>query len=229
MYNLVLVTSAINTSTNPLSYTNTRSAFTHEERFKQSLITIESIKQYIPNPYIVFIEGTIINDEYKNTIINSVNYLHKAYEDPSVLAEVNGLYKGYAENKKILSYLNSDNFITNKHLFTSLTKISGRYYINNNFTFSIYDNSVTGNIRFDNNAHHSGIWMSTLFYSFHSKLIDKYVNVVNSADSDNEFKDGVALEHIFPKHILLNNINIHNTPTLNVEGCYGPWGSFIKQ
>jgi len=83
MYNLVLVTSAINTSTNPLSYTNTRSAFTHEERFKQSLITIESIKQYIPNPYIVFIEGTIINDEYKNTIINSVNYLHKAYEDPS--------------------------------------------------------------------------------------------------------------------------------------------------
>ena len=135
MYNLVLVTSAINTSTNPLSYTNTRSAFTPDERFKQSLNTIESIKQYIPNPYIVFIEGTIINDEYKNTIINSVNYLHKAYEDPSVLAEVNGLYKGYAENKKILSYLNSDNFTTNKHLFNSITKISATYYINNNFNF----------------------------------------------------------------------------------------------
>ena len=59
-YNLVMIASAICTNNLPLDYTHTRSFFSHEERYKQSLETIKKIKEKIPNVYIVFIEGTFI-------------------------------------------------------------------------------------------------------------------------------------------------------------------------
>ena len=43
MNNLVLITSVICTTNNPLSYTNNRSVYSHEERFEQTKKTIESI------------------------------------------------------------------------------------------------------------------------------------------------------------------------------------------
>ena len=49
MNNLVLITSVIKTPNKPLSYINTRSIYTHEERFEQTKKTIQSIREKIPN------------------------------------------------------------------------------------------------------------------------------------------------------------------------------------
>jgi hypothetical protein len=45
MNNLVFISSIINTPNIPLSYTNVRSVFSHEERFIQTKKTIETIKK----------------------------------------------------------------------------------------------------------------------------------------------------------------------------------------
>ena len=49
MNNLVLITSVICTTNNPLSYINTRSIYSHEERFEQTKKTIQTIREKIPN------------------------------------------------------------------------------------------------------------------------------------------------------------------------------------
>ena len=48
MNDLVLVTSVINTGKVGWSYTQTRSSYSPEERYNQSLQTIDSIRKYLP-------------------------------------------------------------------------------------------------------------------------------------------------------------------------------------
>ena len=48
MNNLILITSVICTTNKPLSYTNNRSVYSHEERFEQTKKTIETVKEKIP-------------------------------------------------------------------------------------------------------------------------------------------------------------------------------------
>src|SRR6056300_602556 len=197
MFNLVIITSAIHTCSNPLSYSNTRSAFTHEQRLQQSINTIKSVRSYIPNSYVVYVEGTVLNDSFKSILLNEVDH-------------VNGPYKGYAENKKILSYFTSDHYKNNKDMFVSISKISGRYYMSNRFTFEVTNNKIIGHIRYYNDAHPSGIWMLSLFYTISNELKDKYIEILNQCDKDEELQQGVALEHILPKYIINNNIEINN-------------------
>ena len=52
-YNVVLITSKIYVSNKPLTYINTRSIYSSEQRLNQTLETINSIKKYIPNYFIV--------------------------------------------------------------------------------------------------------------------------------------------------------------------------------
>jgi|SRR5210317_442358 hypothetical protein len=228
MFNLVIITSAIHTCSNPLSYSNTRSAFTHEQRLQQSINTIKSVRSYIPNSYVVYVEGTVLNDSFKSILLNEVDHLHEAAYIDNILEHVNGPYKGYAENKKILSYFTSDHYKNNKDMFVSISKISGRYYMSNRFTFEVTNNKIIGHIRYNNDAHPSGIWMLSLFYTISNELKDKYIEILNQCDKDEELQQGVALEHILPKYIINNNIEINNKFRLNVEGTYGPWGSFIS-
>jgi len=70
--------------------------------------------------------------------------------------------------------------------------------------------------------------MLSLFYTISNELKDKYIEILNQCDKDEELQQGVALEHILPKYIINNNIEINNKFRLNVEGTYGPWGSFIS-
>ena len=54
--NLVLITSVVCTPNIPLSYINTRSCYTHDERFEQTKKTIKTIKEKIPNLKIFIVE-----------------------------------------------------------------------------------------------------------------------------------------------------------------------------
>ena len=55
MKNLVIITSVINISKNPLDYTSVRSVYTKEERYAQTLETIKSCEK-IEDKEILFIE-----------------------------------------------------------------------------------------------------------------------------------------------------------------------------
>jgi len=101
---------------------------TAEERLHQTKITIESVKTKIPNSYIVIIEGGRITDD----IINSFKEFGA---DEIFCASVSGLGKSAGEMKLICSYITSEHFIGLQDKCQSISKISGRYYLTDDFSF----------------------------------------------------------------------------------------------
>jgi hypothetical protein len=75
MANLVLITSIVNTPNKPLSYTNTRSVFSRKERFEQTKLTIQSIKNKIPNNKILLVECSDFNEEEKLYFEKECDYI----------------------------------------------------------------------------------------------------------------------------------------------------------
>lgn len=223
---LICIVSAICTVNTPLSYTDTRSFFTHQQRFEQSIKTIQHVKQKIPNSYIVFIEGTRINDNMISEITNQVDYFFDAFNIDWVNKNVNSPHKSRGEIASILSYIQSDHFITNNNNFTSFSKISGRYMPNKSFNFKLIPDNIYAKISF-NPRYHSVEYMSTLFYTIPNSLFDLYVQACKNCYHDENIKNGDPIECILLKHFNLLNIPIYRTNQLNVEGEYGPWGGYV--
>lgn len=225
--NLICIVSAIATSNKPLDYTDKRSAFTHQQRFEQSLQTIQSIRKNIPNSYIVFIEGTCIENSMINELTNCVDVFYNASIHEWVLAEVNSPYKGRGEAATLISYLLSNDFKEIRNQFITFSKISGRYTIDNEFNFSIIPNHIVAMVRNDNH-HHSQKYFSTMFYTVPYDLFDIFIKALLECYNDNELKSGVALEHIIYLYIVKYNIPIYVKNKLFVSGEYGPWGGYVQ-
>ena len=51
--NLIIITSILNPINKPLDYCNKRTIYSIEERYQQTIITINSIKEKIPNYFMV--------------------------------------------------------------------------------------------------------------------------------------------------------------------------------
>jgi len=227
MYNLVIISSAICTINKPLNYTNTRSYFTHEQRFTQSIQTIESIRNKMTDSYIVLIEGTRIPQHMEDILVKLVDYYYNVSSIGWVNTCINGLYKGQGETASILSYLQSVHYNDNVNSFKSLSKISGRYKLCDNFNFELIENKVTLHIEYNNPHHHSHIWMSTMFYTVPNLLFSDFLKSIEECFNHEETKKGVAIEHILPLCMANNSIQFNNKQKLNVEGEYGPWGGYI--
>lgn len=77
MKNLIVISSVINTTKNGLSYTNTRSVYSSDERYEQTIKSIESCKK-INDSEILFIETSTIYSEkeekLKSLVDHYVNY-----------------------------------------------------------------------------------------------------------------------------------------------------------
>lgn len=101
---------------------------TAEERLEQTRASIESVKNSIPQAYIVIIEGGTIKEEI----------VRKFYEfgaNEVVCTDVSGLGKSAGELTLLCSYLLSDEFANIKDTCKSISKISGRYYLTEDFSF----------------------------------------------------------------------------------------------
>jgi hypothetical protein len=226
-YNLVIVCSAIHTNPNPLDYTPSRSYFTHEQRFNQTLETIDKVREKIPEAYIVLVEVTKLNENYRNVLIHKVDYLHETYDNEEIFFITEGPYKGWGEATSLLSYLTSLHFIELKEKINSVSKISGRYKPNDHFTFEVIPDTVLCRINYTNPHHHSNTHMSTMFYTIDITIIDKFIRSLGNTCLNDEVRRGVALEHILPLCMLKENINLQNKDPLYVEGEYGPWGGYV--
>lgn len=72
--NLVIITSCLETK-----YSD--NVFTIEERYNQTLNTIESINKYMKNTLILFIEASNCNNIYKDIIKNMCDYYYDISTD----------------------------------------------------------------------------------------------------------------------------------------------------
>lgn len=130
--NLVLVTSVICVPSSPLSYAPTRSAFTPQERFEQTLKTIQTCKEKIPNARVVVLEGSVRLDPAFHTGLcaaaDDVVADLAARAGPEIY---NSPYKATFEVFKLMTYLHDHRSSWNEydHVF----KISGRYWLSDVF------------------------------------------------------------------------------------------------
>jgi hypothetical protein len=131
MNNLVLVTSVICTPNTPLSYISTRSVYTHDERFEQTKKTIETIKQKIPNSKILIVECSNLNEEQNEYLKNNVDYFINIINDCDKCNNIYSKSKSLGEGTMTLYAIKY--IIDNNIEFKKLIKISGRYWLSENF------------------------------------------------------------------------------------------------
>jgi hypothetical protein len=138
MKNLVIVTSIINTPDTPLSYISSRSVFTRKERFEQTKKTIESIKEKINDCEILFVDCTDFNEYENNYLSENCEHILNLWNNKELHQNIFGLSKALGEGSQTIMALRY--IISNNLIFDNLFKVSGRYFLNDNFNFERFEN-----------------------------------------------------------------------------------------
>lgn len=134
---LFIITSVINTGNIPWSYCSVRSAFSVEDRFKQTLHTIQSIRDRKDHSAIMLVECSYLSQEMEEILMKSVDYYIQCYKNDDIrLACINNGLKGYGEAMKTLAAVQYINL--NQISFQRIFKISGRYYLDSFFSKDSY-------------------------------------------------------------------------------------------
>lgn len=224
MLNLVIISSVIKTINKKLSYTDIRSVFSHEERYIQTLNTIDSITNFYNDKYIVLIEGSVIPIEWENELKGKVNFYYNINDDKKNIEYkkyVDSEIKGIGEVSLLYSYLSSDHFNSIKSNINNIMKISGRYFfkdsaINIDEIYLNYDDSYNKIIAYIDNSDIR--CMSTVCYSLDKTEIDGYVNILRDAFENSGLIDGnLSIEQYFYKYFI-NNKKIINYRKFGVCG-----------
>lgn len=148
--NIVLITSAIHTN---------YGIYYFRDRILQTIETVKSVKQYIPNPIIILIDNSKIEIQNEQStefsellelvdyyIDNSddldIQYFHNNVSNYDVgknVMEAVGLYKS-------LNYIyNNAELLAEFNNASRIFKLSGRYKITENFDITKFDNDLTVN------------------------------------------------------------------------------------
>lgn len=131
MVNIVLITSVINTPNKPLSYSKIRSLYSRQERFEQTKKTIKSIREKLPSDKIIIVECTDFNEEENIFFKDNCDYILNLWDKKELHDSIFGISKSLGEGTmtiKALKYIEELNLEYNY-----LYKISGRYWLNENF------------------------------------------------------------------------------------------------
>lgn len=191
---LVFIASIINPTNDPLSYTNTRSVFTSEERFQQTLQSIASVKKYLPSARILFIEGTNISEEQTKIIQESVDYFFNCKDDPfAQQACLHSPNKGFGE--AIQSYFAIQYIQSNCINFSKLFKLSGRYSFTEKFNVTLYSDEK---FTFYKRASSNPLSISTVVYSVPEVLFENYSKAIQSTIETYCQQDRRGYEQVFP-------------------------------
>jgi NAD(P)-dependent dehydrogenase (short-subunit alcohol dehydrogenase family) len=141
MKNCIIITSVVQTTNKPLNYSETRSIYSHQQRFEQTLETIESVRKYIANVHILLIECSppsewmeqlkskvdqFINLEFNETVNNS---LEKGLGEKTLLLHaLSSLTEEYAYIYKITGIKENMTYSIIKGGIISLTRQMASYY-----------------------------------------------------------------------------------------------------
>ena len=209
---LILITSLLNPVKKPLSYINTRSIYSVEERLQQLLVTIESVKNKVPDHYIVLIDASKNIEEYENTLTTLVNEYYNFKENENIMNKVESPFKGVGEIYTMLGYLLNNDISR----FECLIKISGRYYLNNNFKYEIFDNNLNIFRPFYDRV------VSTRLYKVNRHYFEKFIEILKNAV--NLLEKGQSIEEILYAQMEFSNANM-----LGLSGNIAVTGDIIDE
>ena len=217
---IVIITSKIIVSNNKLNYAGNRSIYTPIERYNDTLKTIQSIKKYIPEAYIILVDNSELNTQ-QSIVLNRelghfLNINNKEYSYYTDKSE----YKGFGEIYQTilgLKYIQDNNI-----QYESLFKISGRYILNNSFDINNY--RTEGFIFKKNTTLSDRKYYYTCFYKIGN--IQEYIQIlkrilkITNFDKYNNFKD---LEVIVPHELNENKIKFNTIPLLGLTQNVSVW------
>jgi len=205
---IFVITSVINTGNNPWSYTGLRSCFTKEDRFEQTIETIQSIRNLNDNSKVMLVECSELDESMTNSLKDKVDYFLQTYDDISVReACINSDKKGWGEIKKLQK---GCEFIQQNDIqFNRLFKISGRYFLNLLFNKKNYDEKSEFTFKMP-----SADFGSTVLYSVPYVLFNFYKQKLE--DCNKTYMNGppIGIERLIPILCLPRKI----IPTLGVSG-----------
>jgi hypothetical protein len=190
--NLVMITSVIHTAKEDLSYAK-RSVYTHAERLEQTYKSIRTAKEKVPNAVVVLVEGSEITEEETTAILAAgVDYIHRV--DKSKRRIIDSPHKSIAEITLMLDFFKSDYMQTRTTTFVTLSKLSGRYFLNDKFDFSKFDIDQSVFLC-------TGVsYCETRYFRINMKYFDEFVRILEGALTDPEIlseKKGVE-SYAFP-------------------------------
>ena len=199
-FNVVIVTSKIYTSLKPFSYAPNRSIYSKDERFNQVIVTIETIRKYIPDSFVILYDNSIFKDNEYQTLNNITDCFINHHNDEIVNELTNNcihkLYGEISQTYKMLEYLRKHyNNMNIKNLF----KITGRYKINDTFNYQQY-NDENEMIFKRNNDVVDRAYYFTCFYKIGGKKLDYFHNIMEELfeDIQNEAYDYEDYEVVLP-------------------------------
>jgi hypothetical protein len=220
-YNIVFISSKIYTSNVPFSYADKRSIYTTEERFNQTLATIDSVRQYIPNSFIILFDNSLFPELEYNILNSKVNVFINNQSDKTIYNYTNvktvKLYGELAQTafvaryiRENLKYMNIQNFF----------KISGRYLINSTFNYSQYENGI--NMFKKNGAVTDRDYYYTSFYKIGRNFLSEYFDIIANMYNDSVYSpyDNYDWEVILP---LKMNHNFERVTNLGITQHISAW------
>lgn len=167
MNNLILITSVINTPKIPLSYSKIRSVFSREDRFEQTKKTIKSIKDKLSNSKIIIVECSNLNKEENNYFNANCDYILNLWNKTELHNCIFGLSKSLGEGTMTIEALKYIEILNLEYDY--LYKISGRYWLNENFKIE----NIRSNIFKQINKNENNIF--TALYKIDKETVKKLI------------------------------------------------------
>ena len=170
MKDCIVITSVIQTTNKPFNYSETRSIYSHQQRFEQTLETIESVRNYMPDAHILLVECSPPSewmDILKSKVDQFINLeFHELVN--------NSLEKGLGEKTLLLTAFSN---LTEE--YSNVYKITGRYVLQNKIEWEPSELPTfcrTNNYGIENGVH-------TFFYRIPNSKLSLFKEILESYES----------------------------------------------
>ena len=181
--NVVMITSKIYVSTKPFSYIKNRSIYSKDDRYNDTFDTIRSIRQYIPNSFILLYDNSHFTNTEYHEIKNVVDCFINIHNDETVnYLTNNSIHKVFGEishTYKMLEYL--DKYYAGMQI-KNIFKITGRYVIDERFQYAQYDTDES--IFKQNSDVTDRAYYFTCFYKIGSEHMEFYKEIITEVYED---------------------------------------------
>jgi hypothetical protein len=184
-----------------------KGVYSTQERFEQTIQTINSIKKLNLNTYIIVCDNSDISSEHKDEIVKIV--------DLFISINNNMDSKSYSESQQMIQIINNINNLEYDVFF----KISGRYFLKDDFDFNQYNND---GINFREFNYDGRFCYSTVLYSF-SKKHEEFMK----SNYEKFIVERSAVDIETGLYNMINNV-VNKIKYLGVAGNIAPSGEYLE-
>ena len=220
MKSLILITSIIDIPNLPLSYCETRSVFTRQERFEQTKETIKSIKEKIPDIPILLVECSPFTEEekvfFKENCDLIINLIHDEYCKNAIWS----ISKSWGEGTMTTAafrYMREHDIE-----YDQLIKISGRYWLDDRF---LYDKTnIQSTVAYIDENPDNVCTALYILSKEHSELWNEFL--IGSYDA---YMNCISYEEIFASFMkTLPETSYIVLPKIGISGFIAPFGNIME-